>query len=300
MDSNRAIVHLTPETNTCFVVMPFDRLHDTQYERVIKKAIEAVGLVCKRGDEIYSHSEVLQDIWREIRSARLILAELSGKNANVMYEIGLAHAIGKPIILLTRNEQDVPFDLRALRYIYYDPNNPFWGPDLLEELIRIIPIVLANPTQPHLQGIEVERPHPAPFPVPFLPSPDHEIAPVIEFDGEWEGSWLSVRRNREHKARLIIPKHHGTQFTSYMIVTFDRNEQQTTLHETLTSTVRGRNLSLRGVSYTYLVKGSSSSYSLDAFELTLSEDGSALVGTAVLRHGTQEIKFTRARTIIPT
>ena len=73
---------------------------------------------------------IVQDIWHSVRKARLVVAELSGRNPNVMYEIGLAHAIGKPIVLLARSEEDVPFDLRALRYIYYDPNNPLWGTDL--------------------------------------------------------------------------------------------------------------------------------------------------------------------------
>jgi nucleoside 2-deoxyribosyltransferase len=77
--------------------------------------VEEAGLVCVRGDEIYTRQAVIQDIWHSIRKARLVVAELSGRNPNVMYEIGLAHAIGKPIILLNRDEEDGPFDLRTLR-----------------------------------------------------------------------------------------------------------------------------------------------------------------------------------------
>jgi len=120
MRSNSVVVQLEEVSNTCFVAMPFQALYEAEYERVIKPAIEEVGLACIRGDEIYTRQSIVQDIWQAIRNARLIVAELSGRNANVMYEIGLAHAIGKPIVLLTRNEEDVPFDLRALRYIYYD------------------------------------------------------------------------------------------------------------------------------------------------------------------------------------
>src|SRR5215213_4267740 len=73
-----------------------------------------------------------------------------------MYEMGLAHAIGKPIVLLTRNQEDVPFDLRALRYIYYDPNNPFWGEDLRTELTKVIRKVLETPSLAvHLSGVGV-------------------------------------------------------------------------------------------------------------------------------------------------
>jgi hypothetical protein len=52
-------------------------------------------------------------------SARLIVADCTDRNPNVFYEIGLAHTIGKPTILLTQKSEDVPFDLRHLRYIEY-------------------------------------------------------------------------------------------------------------------------------------------------------------------------------------
>jgi hypothetical protein len=76
----------------------------------------------------------------------LVVAELSGRNPNVMYEIGLAHAIGKPIILLTRNQEDVPFDLKALRYLFYDINNPDWGETLRSELLKKVRNVLDVPS----------------------------------------------------------------------------------------------------------------------------------------------------------
>src|SRR5207237_4931202 len=101
-----------------------------------------IGLKCVRGDEIYSKPNIMSDIWKELRKARLVVAELTGKNANVFYEIGLAHAIGKPIILLTRNEDDVPFDLKALRYRYYDVNDPFWGDNLRDSIQLMVKSVL--------------------------------------------------------------------------------------------------------------------------------------------------------------
>src|SRR5215212_9109931 len=146
MTANRVIVDLDEITNTCFVVMPFQSLFGAEYERVIKPAVEEVGLESLRGDEIYTNQSIVQDIWKLIRRARVIVAELSGRNPNVMYEIGMAHAIGKPIVLLTRDQEDVPFDLRALRYCYYDPNNPFWGEDLRAELTKILRKVLDTPS----------------------------------------------------------------------------------------------------------------------------------------------------------
>ena len=86
--------------------MPFESLFQTQYERVIRPAGEELGLKCVRADEIYSKPQIMADIWRSIRKARLLIAELTSRNANVFYEVGLAHAIGKPILLLTRNEDE--------------------------------------------------------------------------------------------------------------------------------------------------------------------------------------------------
>ncbi len=89
-------------------------IYDTEYKRVIQPAVEATGLECVRGDEIYSKPKITDDIWKSLRAARVVIAELTGRNSNVFYELGLAHAIGKPAIILTRNEEDVPFDLKGL------------------------------------------------------------------------------------------------------------------------------------------------------------------------------------------
>lgn len=295
MAASRVIVQLDELTNSCFVVMPFHALFEAQYEKIIKPAIEEAGLVCVRGDEIYTRQAIVQDIWHSMRKARLVVAELSGRNPNVMYEIGLAHAIGKPIILLTRNEDDVPFDLRALRYVYYDPNNPFWGPDLRAEITRVVKIVLDNPTlAANLAGIQVETTLPA---APTRPIVSQSTASPVYLDlsGVWFATWLSIKREREHKATLVIPAEHGASFAASMTVAFNRSDQQTIVHETLTGALRDGALSLTGVNYTYVQQGSSSSYSLDSFELSPSQEGRALVGKAVLYHGVRDVSFTRTQ-----
>jgi hypothetical protein len=273
--------------------MPFLPLFDAEYERVIKPAIEDAGLVCFRGDEIYTHQSILQDIWHSLRKARLVVAELSGRNPNVMYEIGLAHAIGKPIVLLTRNEEDVPFDLRSLRYVYYDPNNPFWGPDLRTELTRLVKLVMETQAlSAHLGGVTVETTLPAaPF-RPVVPKPATS-EPSVDLSGVWYGTWSSIKKEREHQATLVIPAAHGSNFTASMTVTYERLGQQTIVQETLTAVLRERTLSLAGVNYTYVQQGSSFSYSLDSFDLRVSEEGRLLVGEAVLQNGIRDTSFSR-------
>ena len=80
------------------------------------------------------------DIWDYTQRAKILLADLTGKNANVFYELGLAHAAGKPVILVTGSIDDVPFDLRALRVIEYDKNAPDWGKVLKGKLSFLHPL----------------------------------------------------------------------------------------------------------------------------------------------------------------
>jgi hypothetical protein len=82
---------------------------------------EQFGLTCLRADDLYSSNVIMEDIWKLINEAKLIIADVTGKNANVFYETGLAHAIGKDVIIISQMIDDVPFDLRHLRcFIYKD------------------------------------------------------------------------------------------------------------------------------------------------------------------------------------
>ncbi len=288
---SQVIIDLNEITNTCFVVMPFEHAFNSEYEKVIKPAIELAGLKCVRGDEIYTRQATIDDIWHSIRTARVVIAELSGRNPNVMYEIGLAHAIGKPIVLVTRDEKDVPFDLKALRYVFYDLNEPDWGSYLKRQLADILMVILANPSLgKHLDGIREETRFPTP---PASPVPS-EASVQVEADlgGVWHGVWLSVRSDRKHDAVLAIPNEHGRSFTASMTVTYERNGQQTILQETLAATLHDGTLTLTGVNYTYVQRGNSAGYSLDSFVLK-PKDGQTLTGTAILRRGERAISFVR-------
>jgi nucleoside 2-deoxyribosyltransferase len=90
------------------------------YEDHIAASARELGLSVARGDDFFTSHSVMADIWAAIMSARAVIADCTGRNPNVFYEIGLAHAVGKPVILITQNNDDVPFDIRHLRYIQYD------------------------------------------------------------------------------------------------------------------------------------------------------------------------------------
>lgn len=107
--------------NLVFVLSPFCDPFDTIFSDHIRPKIEQIGqLTCLRADDIYDNQPIIEDIWQHINEARLVIAELTGRNANVFYETGISHTVGKDVILITQSMDDVPFDLRHLRCIVYD------------------------------------------------------------------------------------------------------------------------------------------------------------------------------------
>lgn len=134
--------------DTCFVMMPFANPIGGYYDSIYKPAIEKAKLKADRADaDLYGTGKIIDQIWKGITSARVLMAELTNRNANVLYELGLAHALHKPVILVCSkaNEEDVPFDLRHVRVIYYDKDAPFWGTKLLEKVAENILSVMLEP-----------------------------------------------------------------------------------------------------------------------------------------------------------
>ncbi len=100
------------------LMMPFSAEFREVYETV-KAALEGAGYECKCADDFWFHSHIMQDIVELICTSQVVICDLSGKNPNVFYEAGIAHTLGKEVILITQHMGDVPFDLRALRCIHY-------------------------------------------------------------------------------------------------------------------------------------------------------------------------------------
>lgn len=111
------------EDDYCFVLMPFRDERDIQrvFRSHVKPLIERkFRLRCERADDIYGIAGVMQSVWEGINRARLVIAELTGRNPNVFYELGIAHTLGKPVVMISQTIDDVPADLRHLRCIIYD------------------------------------------------------------------------------------------------------------------------------------------------------------------------------------
>jgi hypothetical protein len=133
--------------DTCFVMMPFGQWMDVCYRDVFIPAIREAGMEAVRADELFSTGLVIEQIWEQISRAKVLLADLTGKNANVFYELGLAHAANKPVVFTTAQLEDVPFDLRHLRVATYDQRDPVWGDKLRNMLSAYLKAAKAEPAK---------------------------------------------------------------------------------------------------------------------------------------------------------
>jgi SAM-dependent methyltransferase len=125
-----------PPTKKAFVLMPFQNPYNGYYRDIFKPALEEASYQVSRADDVFSARPIMLDIQDSIRAADLLLCDMSGRNPNVFYELGLAHAIGKPTILVSSTEQDIPFDLRHVRVILYDCHQAGWEKSLKEKIFN--------------------------------------------------------------------------------------------------------------------------------------------------------------------
>jgi hypothetical protein len=103
-----------------FIAMQFGQPFDTLYEEVIQPGGRALDLEVVRIDEVAGPGIIFQDIKRQITEAKIVVAEITAPNQNVFYELGYAHALNKPTILLAQRGKELPFDIRSYRVIFYD------------------------------------------------------------------------------------------------------------------------------------------------------------------------------------
>src|SRR5262245_7101919 len=103
-----------------FVIMPFASNFDDIYEVGVKPACNDAGAYCERVDEQIFQGSILERVYNQIAKADIIVSDMTGRNPNVFYETGYAHALGKIVILLTQKADDIPFDLRFYSHIVYE------------------------------------------------------------------------------------------------------------------------------------------------------------------------------------
>lgn len=127
------------DPNLIGVMMPFDAAFNGVYAAIQTGATEA-GFRCKRADDLWLHHQIMQTIVSLICQSGMVIADCTGRNPNVFYEAGIAHALGRDVILISQSMNDVPFDLRHLAVITYFPNTQGLQ-ELADKLKERIPAV---------------------------------------------------------------------------------------------------------------------------------------------------------------
>jgi hypothetical protein len=130
--------------NNCFVIMPF-RAELSFLFRAIKAHVEVAfpGVTVLRGDDNVLTGPLLDKIVDYIRQSDVIIADCSARNPNVFYELGMAHALAKPVVLITSDEvEEAPTDVRAFEFVSYSRLDP---QQFLARLEGALQGVLGNP-----------------------------------------------------------------------------------------------------------------------------------------------------------
>lgn len=129
--NNYKVQNIKPKA---FVVMQFSSQYNDVYFEVIKKICEEEKIDVLRIDEESGPGLIIQDITRAIHESKIIIADISPVNVNVFYEVGFAHALNKPTILIAEKETRLPFDVSSFRTLFYE--NTIGGKRKLEEGLK--------------------------------------------------------------------------------------------------------------------------------------------------------------------
>lgn len=121
-----------------FILMPFSKQFDDVYQLGIKPACINSGTYAERVDEQLFNESILDRIYNQIAKADIIISDMTGRNPNVFYETGYAHALNKPVILLTSNSEDIPFDLKHFPHVIYEGSITNLIPEIEKRVKHII------------------------------------------------------------------------------------------------------------------------------------------------------------------
>ena len=127
-----------------FVLQPFQSEFESIYN-LITQAVSSDNVSIFRADEIALGGKIIEAIYEAIESADLIICDISRTNPNVMYELGFAHALNKPVILISQSTDSIPFDIRSVRTLVYDIHNLVSSREFIIRLQSLIKEALESP-----------------------------------------------------------------------------------------------------------------------------------------------------------
>jgi hypothetical protein len=155
------------EPRTCYVIMPFQERYTATYKEAIRPAVEMVARErgepwkCLRSDDIHVPGSITKEIVTSLHTADFVIADLTGHNPNVFYELGVVHSAGRPTIMITQQIQELPFDINTYRVHPYEASRD--GLRRLSEYLRATILDALSPgrtmTNPVLDFAPVRHAH---------------------------------------------------------------------------------------------------------------------------------------------
>jgi hypothetical protein len=127
----------------CFIVMPFSHDWSDEVHQTLATSCKASSIQSMRGDDVFTPTDILIDIWHSINTADFVIADITGRNPNVLYELGIAHTLAKPVLILSQSATDIPIDLSTRRVIIYTQNETNWQSLLANKVSKAINEILA-------------------------------------------------------------------------------------------------------------------------------------------------------------
>ena len=112
--------------DTCFVILPSTASFDVYYREIFVRAIQRSGLQPVRAPDLDKHEAIRDQIPAGVAEAAMCIADLTGRSTTVLYVLGMAHAMGKPLVLVAQSMDDLPYDLRFGTHVLYRPGTARW------------------------------------------------------------------------------------------------------------------------------------------------------------------------------
>src|SRR5664280_1463118 len=116
------------EKRICFVISPFEDRFDRIFSDQIEPTVKKFKLSCYRADHSKAPVAITEEIFEQIAGAKIIIADLTTLNPNVLYELGIAHTMNKRVIMLVQEQEKekLPFDIKHIRAVFYRDNLEGW------------------------------------------------------------------------------------------------------------------------------------------------------------------------------
>jgi|GEM_PF-1477730 len=137
----------------CFVISPIGapdseirKRSDQVLKHIIKPAVESCGYEAVRADEIAKPGMITKQILKRVAEAPLIIADLTGGNPNVFYELAIRHALQKPLIQIIEKGEKLPFDIAETRTIFYDHRDLEDADVARKEIVKCIEAIERDPS----------------------------------------------------------------------------------------------------------------------------------------------------------